>query len=131
MPVIIFCLSRVPICVTCFYCNLDNLTILNAFKHVTILFSFLRLGLLGGLFILLLFITTVTSCSFFSIPPIVVLITIYFHVVLCALLGDVLVYFSVIYCISLGWKRRSKSCPSTPLKKGPLEHPPHLPIIQP
>ena len=56
--------------------------------------SFLRLGFLGSILALFFFITTVASCCFPHIPPGVVLVTIYFLVGLCALLGYVLVPFS-------------------------------------
>ena len=88
------------------YSNLDEPTILNASKLVLITASFLQFGLLGGLFVIFFFITTVTSCLFFYISLRALLVTIYFLVGLYALLGDVGVSFSTHLC---GRKRRLKS----------------------
>ena len=81
-------LSREPNSVAHFYTNLDDLIIVKTPKSVSIPASFLRLGFIGGLLVLLLFISMVTSCHLLHIPPVAVLVTIHFLVGLCALLGD-------------------------------------------
>ena len=56
--------------------------------------SFIRLGILGGLFVLFFFIVTATSCRLLHFPPREVLSTVSFLIGLCALLGNVGVSFS-------------------------------------
>ena len=106
MPTRLFWISSAPNWVAHFHSNLDEPTILNAPKLVFIVASFIQRGLLGGLFVLFFFITTVTSYLFFTslleryLSP-------FFFVGLCALLGDVgvscsahLFYLSLVEALS-------------------------------
>ena len=132
MPVRLSWISSAPNCVVHVHPNLDDLTIINAYKHVTIPASFLQLGILGGIFVFFFFIATVNSFCLLYIPPRSVLVTVSFIFGLCALLGDVGVSFSthllhtawmealyevlVVYSIeecSIGAPAASSSAPTT------------------
>ena len=89
MPVRIFCISSAPNCVADFHSNLDDLTIVRASKRVSIPSSFLWFWIVVSIFVLFFFNVMVTSCRLLHFPPRVVLLTVYFLVGLCALLGDV------------------------------------------
>ena len=102
MPVRILWLSSVPNFVAHFRSNLDDLTIISAFKCVSITALFILLGIIGGLFTPFLFIHTVTSFRFLYIPTRAVLVTVYFLVGLYAILGDVGVSLSA-YLLHLNW----------------------------
>ena len=102
MPVRLFWISSAPNYVAHSHSNLYYLTIGSASKRVSVPASFLRLGIIGGIFVLLFFIAIVTSCHFLYIPPREVLVTIYFIVDLCALLVDGLVSFSA-HIFYLSW----------------------------
>ena len=106
MPVRIFWLSSVPNFVTHFRSNLYYLNIINAFIRVAIPASFLKLGILGGIFFFFFFIATVTSWRFFYILYILLLVTVSFLVVLCTLLGDVGFSFSA-HLLHLAWVEAS------------------------
>ena len=106
MPVRICWISSTPNCVTHLHFNLDDITILDAAKCVTIPASSIQLGILGGIFLLLFFIATVTSCRLLYIPPRAVIVTISFLFGLCSLLGDVGVSFST-HLFHLAWVEAS------------------------
>ena len=102
MPAMIFWQSSATNCVAHFHTNLYDLPIVSKPKIVSIPDSFLRLCFLGGLLVLFFFIATVTSFWFFTIPPVVLLVTISFIFGLFALLGDVAVYFST-HMLHFAW----------------------------
>ena len=101
-PASLWWISSSPNCVSHSYYNFDEPTILNFSKLVFIFASFLQLGLLGGIFVLVFFITMVIRCIFFHISPRELLVTIYFLVGLCELLGDVGIFFSA-HMLHLFW----------------------------
>ena len=106
MTVMIFWFYSALSCVTNFHSNLDNITIINAPKCVTIHAFFLRLGPLGGILVFFFFIATVTSCCLFYISTRVVLVTVSFPVGLCEIMGYVGVSFST-YLWHTAWVEAS------------------------
>ena len=106
MPARICWLSSAPNWVAHFHANLDDLIIISNSKSVSIPASFIQLGFLGGILVLLFFIATVTIRHFLHIPPGEVLATISFLVGICALLGDVGVSFRT-YLLHLSWVEES------------------------
>ena len=102
MTVRIFWLSSAPNCVAYFHSNLYDITIVSAFKLVTVPASFLWLGIFGRLFVLFFFIAAVTSFRFLHIPTRELLVTVSFLVGLCALLGDVVFSFAS-HLLHIAW----------------------------
>ena len=106
MPVRIILISSLPNCVARFRYNLDNLTVVRTPNHVSIPDYFLWLGFLCDILVLFFFIDMVTSCRLIHILPRAVLVTVYFLVGVCALLGDVGVSFSA-HLLHLAWAEAS------------------------
>ena len=131
MPVRICWLSSAPNCVARFNFSLDYLTVLGAVKKGWHLFLLSPTWSSWRYIPLPLIFSTATSYCFLYIPPRVVLVTVYFFVGLCALLGDVGVSLSA-HLFHLTWVESFLNYwQSTPFNNGPLECPRPRPLPRP